>query len=104
MKDSIGNEVVVGDTIVYFTRQGSSMYSQKARVELIAPGADTYYTGRPCILVKREDAEQKNSFTRKAWLWSFKNAVKINSTTVTTETVDYGCRVPECKLCYGTVL
>ena len=26
------------------------------------------------------DGHGKNKFTRKAWLWSFRNAVKINTT------------------------
>ena len=75
MKDCIGNDVNVGDVIVYFTRSCSSLFNQKAVVELIYESK--YYTGRPRILVRREDAEKMNSFTRKAWLHSLNNAVKI---------------------------
>lgn len=71
--DVTGSEIAVGDTIVYFTHRGSVLRGQKAKVELIGTAS-----GRgPHILVRREDAEKKNSFTRKAWLWSFKNAVKV---------------------------
>lgn len=78
MKDCVGQEVKVGDTIVYFTRQGSSMYNQKAKVELLLERT-TRWSGRPCVLVLREDAVEKNRFTRKAWLWSLDNAVRISS-------------------------
>jgi hypothetical protein len=73
--DVAGNPINVGDIIVYFTRSGSALSHQKAKVEFI--GSKHVGTGRPRILVVREDAEKKNSFTRKAWLWSFNNSVKV---------------------------
>ena len=72
--DVTGRTIVAGDVIVYFTRKGSHMYSQKAKVESI--GART--GNRPHILVLKEDAVQKDLFARKAWLWSFANSVKVN--------------------------
>lgn len=74
--DCVGQEINAGDTIVYFTRRGSDIYSQRAVVEFIG----TANSRSPHIKVVREDAETKNKFTRKAWLWSFRNAVKINTT------------------------
>lgn len=73
-QDVVGKNINVGDVIVYFTRTGSYLYSQKARVESIGTKRST----GPHILVKREDAVEKDRFTRKAWLWSFDNSVKIS--------------------------
>lgn len=75
-KDCIGQEINVGDTIVYFVRDCCTMKSQKAKVEFIGAGAGSW-NARPSIRVLREDAVEKDQFTRKAWLWSFNNSVRI---------------------------
>lgn len=71
--DVTGRAINIGDVIVYFTRKGSGLYSQKAKVEFIGTKTNT----GPHIRVLREDAVEKDKFTRKAWLWSFDNSVRV---------------------------
>jgi len=72
-KDCNGTRVKEGDIIVYFTRNGSCLNHQKAKVEFIGVKSGK----SPHIRVLKEDAVQKDLFTRKSWLWSFDNSVKV---------------------------
>ena len=71
--DCNGTEIKPGDVIVYFTRCGSSLNHQTAKVEFIG----VKNSKSPHIRVLKQDAVQKDLFTRKSWLWSFDNSVKV---------------------------
>lgn len=73
MKDAAGQEVVSGDTIVYFTRSGSCMYSHIAKVEWIC-ALPTYKSVR----VVKLNTERQNLPHRKVWLHDLSKAVKVN--------------------------
>ena len=72
-RDCTGRQLRVGDVIVYFTCKSSDLHGQKAKIESIGIA----HGSGPHILVLKEDAVQKDLFTRKSWLWSFRNSVKV---------------------------
>ena len=74
--DCTGREIEVGDTIVYFVKSSCVLRSQKAKVEFIG-SAWAASSGHPHIRVLREDAVERDRFTRKTWLWSFANSVLV---------------------------